>query len=63
VGKRAVLLLVTKRDVCAYKEQYPGESQQNIANCFCNLWVNPSISQFSIVDVIYKKGEKKEIGD
>jgi hypothetical protein len=34
-------VLVTKRDVCAYKEQYPDGSQQNIDSCFSNLWGEP----------------------
>jgi hypothetical protein len=29
------------RGPCAYKEQYPGASQQNIANCFSHLWGKP----------------------
>jgi hypothetical protein len=31
-----------KKDVCAYKEQYPSASQQNIAHCFSLLWGIPT---------------------
>jgi hypothetical protein len=38
MGKRAVLSVGEKKDVCAYIEQYSGASQQNITNYFSFLW-------------------------
>lgn len=35
--------MLVKNNTCAYKEPYPGASQQNIANCFPIYKVNPSV--------------------
>jgi hypothetical protein len=35
--KRAVLSVDKTKDMCAYKEQYPDASQQNITNYFSHL--------------------------
>jgi hypothetical protein len=40
-------VLVEKKDVCAYKQQYPCASQQNIANYICLLWGKPMCWPYS----------------
>jgi hypothetical protein len=42
MGKRAVLSVAERKDVCMCKEQYPGARQQNIANYFSFLWHKPT---------------------
>lgn len=49
-----MLSVSEKRDVCAYKEQYPGASQQNIANYFSVLWDKP-ISRRCVGDILSEK--------
>jgi hypothetical protein len=44
-----------KEDVCTYKEQYPGASQQNIANLSPIYGVSPSISQHCVGDILREK--------
>jgi hypothetical protein len=43
IQKRAVLSVGEKK-ICVYMEQHPSASQQNIANYFSILWVNPWVS-------------------
>jgi hypothetical protein len=45
-----VLSVGEKKKTCANKEQYPGASQQNIANYFSILWSSP-IRQFCVPDI------------
>jgi hypothetical protein len=44
--------------VCAYKEQYPGASQQNIANSVSLLWGKPT-SWCCVVDILRNKKQFK----
>jgi hypothetical protein len=41
--------------LCAYKEQYPDASQQNIANYFFLYGVNLSISRRCVSDILSEK--------
>lgn len=41
MGKRAVLSISEKQELCAYSDQFPLASQQNITNRF-SLWDNQS---------------------
>jgi hypothetical protein len=49
-----VLSVGEKQDVCAYKEQYRGASQQATAKYFSLLWGTP-ISQCCVADVLRKR--------
>jgi hypothetical protein len=46
--------VVRKKDVCAYKEQYLGANQQNIANYFSLSW-GKTISRRCDADIVSKK--------
>jgi hypothetical protein len=46
-------VLVTRRDMCTCKEQYPGASQQNTANYLSHL-LGKHISQHSVGDILSK---------
>jgi hypothetical protein len=54
MGKRAVLSVGEKKNVCAYKEQNPSASQQNIADYFSQLWGKP-ISRRCVGDILSEK--------
>jgi hypothetical protein len=47
-------VLLEKKDVCAYKEQYPGASQQNILNYFF-YGVKPSINRRHVGYILSEK--------
>ncbi|XP_021916826.1 tigger transposable element-derived protein 6-like [Zootermopsis nevadensis] len=54
MGKRAVLSVGEKKDICAYKERYPCASQQNIANHFSRLWGKP-LSRRCVGDILSER--------
>jgi hypothetical protein len=56
VVRKAVLSVSEKKEVLAYRDQFPATSQQNIANHFCVLWGKP-FSHRSIGDVHREKNE------
>jgi hypothetical protein len=60
VGKRAVSS-GGKKVVCAYREQYPGAGQQNIANYLqlSQCGTELSISQRCVGDILNEKGGGK----
>jgi len=43
MGKRAILSIGEKQELCAYSDQFPLASQQNITNRF-PLWDNQSVN-------------------
>jgi hypothetical protein len=54
VGKRVVLNVGVKKDMCAHKEQYLGAGQQNIARYLSFLW-GKSISWHCVGDILSRQ--------
>jgi hypothetical protein len=60
MGKRAGLSVGKKR--CAYKEQYPGGREQNIAKYLRNLWGEPTHQSMLFGNILSgKKGRLKHV--
>lgn len=45
--------------MCAYEEQYPGSSQQRIANYFSHLWGKPIHSVFTVLDILSARKKQR----